>query len=212
MAIEILRDLRGLRVQVIHPPDASAWIWWAICVASAARWMALADPGSGGGGGRSRAGRRPRKSRRHPAPAEVSFDGDGPTLIAVVGYEDPSTLQFVLDAGADAVIERPMRPFGLLTQLTDRAQPLAREARDRQRIRKLERKLSGLQRIQKAKAILMDGQGLSEAEAYQTIRRRRWRSACRWTTWRWRSSTQMKLLQYRQNMFSFYNCGRTKWF
>ena len=31
--------------------------------------------------------------------------------------------------------------------------------------------MSGLQRIQKAKAILMDGQGLSEVEAYESIRR-----------------------------------------
>ena len=33
------------------------------------------------------------------------------------------------------------------------------------------RKLAGIQRIQKAKAILMDGQGLNEAEAYESIRR-----------------------------------------
>ena len=38
-------------------------------------------------------------------------------------------------------------------------------------MRKLERKLAGIQRIQKAKAILMDGQGLNEAEAYESIRR-----------------------------------------
>jgi len=39
------------------------------------------------------------------------------------------------------------------------------------RVRKLERKLAGIQRIQKAKSILMDGQGLSEADAYESIRR-----------------------------------------
>src|SRR5258708_12707045 len=47
-----------------------------------------------------------------------SNDGPRPTLIAVVGYEDPSTLQLVLEAGAVAVIERPIPPFGLLTNLT----------------------------------------------------------------------------------------------
>src|ERR1700719_926234 len=100
-----------------------------------------------------------------------SSDGSRPTLIAVVGYEDPSTLQLVLEAGAVAVIERPIRPFGLLTNLTiARSLWLERRAADK-RGRQLERKLSGLQRIQKAKAILMDGQGLSEVEAYESIRR-----------------------------------------
>jgi len=73
--------------------------------------------------------------------------------------------------GAVAVIERPIRPFGLLTNLTI-ARSLWLERRDAdKRMRKLERKLAGIQRIQKAKVILMDGQGLNEAEAYESIRR-----------------------------------------
>jgi AmiR/NasT family two-component response regulator len=100
-----------------------------------------------------------------------SSDGPRPTLIAVVGYEDPSTLQLVLEAGAVAVIERPIRPFGLLTNLTIARSIWLEKRETDKRIRKLERKLSGLQRIQKAKAILMDGQGLSEADAYESIRR-----------------------------------------
>jgi AmiR/NasT family two-component response regulator len=92
-------------------------------------------------------------------------------LIAIVGYEDPSTLQLVIEAGAVAVIERPIRPFGLLTNLTI-ARSLWLERRETgKKIHKLERKLSGLQRIQKAKAILMSGQGLSETDAYESIRR-----------------------------------------
>jgi two-component system, response regulator / RNA-binding antiterminator len=39
------------------------------------------------------------------------------------------------------------------------------------RIRKLERKLSGIQKIQKAKSILMEKQGLNEDDAYQTLRK-----------------------------------------
>ena len=53
-----------------------------------------------------------------------------PTLIAIVGYEDPSTLQLVLEAGAVAVIERPIRPFGLLTNLTIARSIWLRAARD----------------------------------------------------------------------------------
>jgi len=87
-----------------------------------------------------------------------SGDGPRPTLIAVVGYEDPSTLQLVLEAGAVAVIERPIRPFGLLTNLTI-ARSIWLENAKRKAYPQTERKLSGLQRIQKAKAVLMDGQG-----------------------------------------------------
>src|SRR5258707_12050060 len=100
-----------------------------------------------------------------------SGDGLRPTLIAIVGYEDPSTLQLVLEAGAVAVIERPIRPFGLLTNLTIARSIWLEKRETDKRIRKLERKLSGIQRIQKAKSILMDRQGLNEAEAYERIRR-----------------------------------------
>ncbi len=161
MAIQILRDLRGLRVQVVHPPDnervrlvehlrrigCMVETQWPVpdCWTGSSDVMLLAI--------------------EHDVRGDIqrllkSNDGPRPTLIAIVGYEDPSTLQLVLEAGAVAVIERPIRPFGLLTNLTTD-----------KRIRKLERKLSGLQRIQKAKAILMDGQGLSEADAYESIRR-----------------------------------------
>jgi len=39
-------------------------------------------------------------------------------LIASSATKIQSTLQLVLEAGAVAVIERPIRPFGLLTNLT----------------------------------------------------------------------------------------------
>ena len=172
MAIQILRDLRGLRVQVVHPPDnertqlvehlrrigCMVETQWPVpdSWAEAADIVLLAI--------------------EHDTRTEIqrllkSDGGHRPTLIAVVSYEDPSTLQLVLEAGAVAVIERPIRPFGLLTNLTiARSLWLERRAAEK-RMRKLERKLAGIQRIQKAKVILMDGQGLNEAEAYESIRR-----------------------------------------
>jgi AmiR/NasT family two-component response regulator len=172
VAIQILRDLRGLRVLVVHPPDnervrlvehlrrigCMAETQWPVpeSWSDACDIMLLAI--------------------EHDVRAEIqrllkSSDGLRPTLIAIVGYEDPTTLQLVLEAGAVAVIERPIRPFGLLTNLTI-ARSLWLEKREAdKRMRKLERKLSGLQRIQKAKSILMEGQGLSEADAYESIRR-----------------------------------------
>ncbi len=172
VAIQILRDLRGLRVQVVHPPDQERVSLVEhlrrIGCRVETQWPVPQEWSDGFD--------IMLLSIEHDVRGEIqkllkSDDGLRPTLIAIVGYEDPSTLQLVIEAGAVAVIERPIRPFGLLTNLTI-ARSLWLERREAEkRIRKLERKLSGLQRIQKAKAILMNGQGLSETEAYESIRR-----------------------------------------
>ena len=94
-----------------------------------------------------------------------------PTVIGVVEYENPSILQLVLEIGAHAVIERPVRPFGLLTQLAIARSLWLQQQGSRQRMQKLERKLAGMQRIQRARLILMASQSLTEEEAYQTLRR-----------------------------------------
>jgi AmiR/NasT family two-component response regulator len=172
MPIQILRDLRGLRVLVVHPPDTEGVdlvghlrrigcqvdASWPIPDAiGPADVVVLAID--------------------HESQAPIQrlmrgFDGIPPTMVAVVGYEDPSILQLVLEVRAHAVIERPVRPFGLLTQLiVARSLWLERQQAER-RIQKVERKLAGLQNIQRAKSILMSAQGLSEEEAHQTIRRK----------------------------------------
>lgn len=171
MSIQVLRDLRGLRIQVIHPPDSEG--------------QALLDH-------LNRIGCRCETT--WPLPESVNPNADvvlisiepenrqkilklfsvqqqiPPTLIAVASYEDPGTLQIILECGALSVIDRPIRPFGLLTNLTI-ARSLWMERQDsRKRIRKLERKLAGNNKILKAKSILMETQGLSEQESYETIR------------------------------------------
>jgi len=172
MAIQILRDLRGLRVHVIHPPDPERVLLVEHlrrigCMVEAQwpvpeSWAENADVVI--------------LAIEHDMRAEIqrllkSDDVKKPTLMAVISYEDPTTLQLVLEAGTVAVIERPIRLFGLLTNLTI-ARSLWLEKREtHKRIAKLERKLAGIQRIQKAKAILMDGQGLNEEQAYESIRK-----------------------------------------
>ena len=98
-------------------------------------------------------------------------DRRAPTLIAVVAYENPSVLQLVLEAGAHAVIERPIRQFGLLTQLIVARSLWLRQQEAEQRVGKLERKLLGVQKIQRAKSILMASHGLTEEQAHETLRR-----------------------------------------
>ena len=171
MATQVLRDLRGLRVQVIHPADSEgvnlAEHLRRIGCTVEAQWPI------------------PEAFSSTADIVLLSIDHDNrneitkllrnqehlqPTLIAVVSYENPSTLQLVLESGALAVIERPIRPFGLLTNLAI-ARSLCMERHDMaRRMRKLERKLAGIQKIQKAKSILMEKQGLNEENAYQMIR------------------------------------------
>jgi AmiR/NasT family two-component response regulator len=171
VAIRILRDLRGLRVQVIHPPDnegvelvehlrrigCTVEAQWPIpeAFAPTADVVLLTID---------------YESRNELLKLLRSQHEQNPTLVAVVGYENPSTLELVLESGALAVIERPIRPFGLLTNLM-MARNLWTERRETaKRLRKIERKLSGIQNIQKAKSILMEKQRLSEESAYQTLR------------------------------------------
>lgn len=172
MATSILQDLKGLRVQVIHPPDAaglalvehlrrigcSCETTWplpdAITPSAVVVLVSIEQ-----------------ENRDKILSLFRPVEPSDPALIAVVTYEDPSTLQVVLECGALAVIERPIRPFGLLTNLTiARALWLERQNASK-RIRKLERKLAGNNRILRAKNILMETQGLSEQDAYENIRR-----------------------------------------
>jgi AmiR/NasT family two-component response regulator len=171
LAIQILRDLRDLRIQLIHPPDSegvalvehlrrigcSCDTVWPMpeAINPAADVVLLSID---------------QESRDGILKLVRGIQGKAPTLIAIVSYENPSTLQVVLECGALAVIDRPIRPFGLLTNLIiARALWLERQEAEK-RIRKLERKLSGNNRIMKAKTILMETQGLSEQEAYDNIR------------------------------------------
>lgn len=171
MAIQILKDLRGLKVHVIHPPDEEraslvehlrrigcmVEITWPVPADwPAADIVLLAIE---------------QDARPEIVKLLKSDPDERPTLIAVVGYENPSTLQLVLESGAVAVVERPIRPFGLLTNLTIARSLWLEREEAKKRVAKLERKLSGIQKIQKAKSILMESQGLSEEEAYQSIRR-----------------------------------------
>lgn len=172
MSIQILRDLRGLRVLVIHAPDAEG----VDLVGHLRRIGCQVDaswPIPDGTDGADVVVLAIDHESKAPIQRLLrSFEGATPTMIAVVGYEDPSILQIVLEAGVHAVIERPVRPFGVLTQLTVARSMWLERQQAMRHIQKVERKLAGLQNIQRAKSILMAAQGLSEDEAHQSIRRK----------------------------------------
>lgn len=172
MAIQILRDLRGLRIEVMHPPDAdgiglvehlrrigcvATTIWpWPDEVAASSDIVVLAVD---------------HESREPLRRLFRTQDRGLPTVIGIVEYENPSILQLVLEIGAHAVVERPVRPFGLLTQLAIARSVWLQQQETGQRIQKLERKLAGTQKVQRARLILMASEAMTEEEAYQAIRR-----------------------------------------
>ncbi|MDQ0315764.1 ANTAR domain-containing response regulator [Amorphus orientalis] len=173
MAIEVLRDLRGLRVQVIHPPDAEGQglveQFHRIGCLTETQWPVPDDFSPTADVAvlaiEYEARDQIRKLTKHRG-GQIQ-----PTIIAIVGYEDPSTLQIVLESGALAIVERPIRPFGLLSNLTVARSLWLQRMEAEKRARKLERRLSGMQQVQKAKSILMNSQGITEDEAYGMLRK-----------------------------------------
>jgi len=94
------------------------------------------------------------------------------TLIGIVEFESPGVIEAVVRAGTSAVITKPIRAFGLLTSMIVAHSLSHKDKIYTDKIQKLEAKLSGLKRLEKAKAILMSVKSMTEEEAYETIRSR----------------------------------------
>ncbi|MCC5809351.1 MAG: ANTAR domain-containing protein [Ectothiorhodospiraceae bacterium] len=93
-----------------------------------------------------------------------------PTLIGIAGYENPSVLQNLLDLRVDAVVTKPLRAYGVLSSMV-MARRIWHEFRTVERtINKLKIKVENTQKISQAKFILMRLHRISEDEAYKTIR------------------------------------------
>jgi len=172
MSDSVLRDLRELRVQVIHPPDDEG--------------KNLVDHLKRIGCNVDAAWPIPDAASEHADILMLAIDfhardairrllrGHGENaaaVIAVVDYENPSTLQLVLESRALAVTEKPIRPFGLLTTIILARTLWLERRRTRRQIEKLEAKLAGQHKIQRAKAILIQSQGMNEDDAHTTIRK-----------------------------------------
>lgn len=95
---------------------------------------------------------------------------DGPPVIAIVTYENPTIVEAVLRLGARAVLPSPVRSFGLLSTLVIARQTDTDAKQLHKRVRKLEAKLQGMRHIAEAKDILMRTRGISETQAYDLIR------------------------------------------
>jgi AmiR/NasT family two-component response regulator len=165
----ILRDLRSLKVVVIHPQDQDgeellAQLQRIGCDVQVC-WPRLDS--------------LPSNTclvimAMRPEALSVDYPwlgtGTSPPVIPVVTYENPITIEAVLRLNAFATIPSPVRSFGLLTAIAV-ALTQFKASRTRERyIERLEQKQAKVRVIQQATRIVMDSRGMSEEDAYQLLR------------------------------------------
>ncbi|HQT89778.1 MAG TPA: ANTAR domain-containing protein [Acidiphilium sp.] len=108
------------------------------------------------------------------ASANVSdsrYDDTGLTRIAVVNAESPLSLRALMDARVHAVIMKPIRPIGILTNLVLGRSLQTYESRLISKVTKLEETMKSQRLIARATRIIMARECLSEDEAYGLLRR-----------------------------------------
>jgi AmiR/NasT family two-component response regulator len=91
-------------------------------------------------------------------------------LIAVIDFENPTTLKDLLDCNAHGVIVRPIRAAGVLATMVVALANRSYETRLLVKVAKLEENLKARREIEKATRIIMELRGYSEPNAYEFIR------------------------------------------
>ena len=169
MSLDPIRELRGTRVLVIHPADEEmdellrhlrrigcrAGLVWPIPPALPADvdvvFFSVGPSGS---------------ATVPQAPGEP-----GPSLIAIVDFENPTALRSLLDTNAHSFISKPIRASGILSSLVMARALHGYQNRLLSKVAKLEETLRSRREIERATRILMEAKGSSEDSAYQLIRR-----------------------------------------
>jgi AmiR/NasT family two-component response regulator len=164
----LIDDLRGARVLVVHPRDSEG--------------DALIDQ-------LKRIGCNVRGM--WPPPAEMPQDidtvfhfveasetpaftasatEDGPTFVAIIDYENPTVLKRLLDSNAHGVVNKPIRPYGILSSLVLARSVHGYTRRLEGKVQKLEETLKARRDVDRAVKILVGLKQISETEAYELIR------------------------------------------
>jgi len=101
----------------------------------------------------------------------INSSSQPPTVIAILGYENPSVLDMIFDIGAHAVLPKPFRAAGVLSSILMARRFWAEQMRYEKDLAKLRERLGNIQKVNDAKFILMRHQGINEKEAYDVIRK-----------------------------------------
>jgi len=165
----LIRELRNLRACVIHPPDSvcdelvrhlkrigcQVDTLWPV----PDRWPADADVVFCTFGVHSSLN-----------VSDLKRDRDG-ALIGIVEYESPTVVRELLEADVQAIIGKPIHPFGILSTLTVASSRYRFERRQNSKIAKLEETLRSRRVVNNAVRHLAAERSISEEQAYQLIRR-----------------------------------------
>lgn len=93
------------------------------------------------------------------------------TLIGIIEYESPTIVRELLDADAQAVIAKPIHPFGILSTLTVASSRRRFERRQSSKLAKLEETLRSRRVVNNAVRQIAVERSINEEQAYQLIRR-----------------------------------------
>ena len=103
-----------------------------------------------------------------------SFIGNNakpPSVVAIIGYENPSVLELIFEIGAHSVLMKPVRAAGVLSSMLMARRFQQEQLRFKKDLTKLREKLDNVQKVNDAKFILMRHRGITEREAYDLIRK-----------------------------------------
>ncbi|QFT82358.1 Aliphatic amidase regulator [Roseovarius sp. THAF27] len=94
-----------------------------------------------------------------------------PSVVAIIGYENPSVLDLIFEIGAHSVLMKPVRAAGVLSSMLMARRFQQEQHRFKKDLTKLREKLDNVQKVNDAKFILMRHRGITEREAYDLIRK-----------------------------------------
>jgi AmiR/NasT family two-component response regulator len=93
------------------------------------------------------------------------------TIIAIIGYENPTVLDVILEIGAHSVLMKPVRAAGVMSSILMARRFQSEQQKYENDLSRLKEKLENVQKVHDAKLILMRHRGITEREAYDLIRK-----------------------------------------
>lgn len=101
----------------------------------------------------------------------IKSSSNAPSVVAIIGYENPSTLELIFEIGAHSVLMKPVRAAGVMSSMLMARHFQREKLRFGKDLKKLREKLENVQKVNDAKFILMRHRGITEREAYDLIRK-----------------------------------------
>lgn len=101
----------------------------------------------------------------------IASNARPPSVVAIIGYENPSVLDLIFEIGAHSVLMKPVRAAGVLSSMLMARRFRKEQTRFKNDLTKLREKLDNVQKVNDAKFVLMRHRGITEREAYDLIRK-----------------------------------------